>query len=168
MKKQVKEDKPRNKGGRPSVWKDEYLEQARKLCLLGATDKMIADFFNIDEATLNRWKKSKPGLCESLKSGKDTADMHVAQSLYERALGIKATVKKAIKLKTVEYSAGKRVLETEHVEVVDEEVYYPPDTTACIFWLKNRQPRNWRDKVEQEHSGNVGLSIAWAGDDDEA
>jgi hypothetical protein len=25
---------------------------------------------------------------------------------------------------------------------------YPPDTAAAIFWLKNRQPKHWRDKVE--------------------
>ena len=51
--------------GRPSKYKSEYAEQARKLCLLGATDTDMADFFDVDEATINRWKLDFPEFCES-------------------------------------------------------------------------------------------------------
>lgn len=134
--------------GRPSKYKPEYAEQAYKLCLLGAKDKEIADFFGVDEATINRWKDRYPEFCESLKAGKEDADAKVAQSLYHRAIGyehpeiITATFKGKI---------------TDTMEVVK---HYPPDPTAAIFWLKNRQSAKWRDRQEIEHSGETKHTIS--------
>ena len=56
--------------GRPTNYKKEYDEQAYKLCLLGATDKEMADFFNVKEQTINNWKKNHPSFFESIKRGK--------------------------------------------------------------------------------------------------
>lgn len=132
---------------RPSKYKSEYVEQAYKLCLLGATDKELADFFEVDEATINRWKIDHKEFCESLKRGKIEADSIVASKLFHRAIGYNH---KAVKFATHEGQI------TDQVEYVE---HYPPDTTAAIFWLKNRQRDKWRDKTETEHSGNVGVQI---------
>ena len=75
------------KSGRPSGYKPEYSEQAFKLCLLGATDKDLGDFFGVSETTINNWKLREPNFVESLKNGKMQADANVACSLYKRALG---------------------------------------------------------------------------------
>lgn len=85
---------------------------------------------------------------ESLKKEKDIVDREVENALLKKSLGFKEIVKKAIKVKNIDYKDGKRLKETEEVVLVDEETYYPPDTTAQIFWLKNRKPEQWRDKRE--------------------
>jgi len=133
--------KEKSKGGRPTRYKSEYAEQARKLGLLGATDEALADFFEIAVSTLNKWKKDHPEFMESIKSGKQIADANVASSLYHRALG---------------YSHQETKVFNNMGEIVTYECekHYPPDPTSAIFWLKNRQPQAWRDKpveeVEQE------------------
>lgn len=114
----------------------------------GLTDEQIAHNMGISVATLYNWKSKHLEILESLKKGKEVVDIQVENALLKKALGIKETVKKAIKVKEVKYDEGKRVSEKEHIEYVDEEVFVPPDTTAQIFWLKNRQPDKWRDKVE--------------------
>ena len=63
--------------GKPAKFKTEYCAQAEKLCRLGATDADLADFFGVDESTINRWKDGQPGFCESLKAGKPSADDNV-------------------------------------------------------------------------------------------
>ena len=66
-------------GGRPPKYQKEYAEQAYKLCLLGATDERIADFFGVNVLTVHRWKKDRKEFCNALKAGKDEADAVVAQ-----------------------------------------------------------------------------------------
>jgi hypothetical protein len=133
-------------GGRPSKYKEEFAEQAYKLCLLGAKDSEIASFFDVDEATVNRWKIDYPEFCESLKAGKDDADAVIAQSLFHRAKG---------------YSHPEdKIFNNDGVEMVVPTIkHYPPDTTACIFWLKNRQKDKWRDKTETELTGKDGGAL---------
>jgi len=105
-------------GGRPTKYKKEYAEQARKLCgNFGATDKKLAEFFGVSEQTVNAWKKAQPEFLESLKA-KDVADDAVENSLYNTALD--------------------------------------GNTTAQIFWLKNRRARQWRDKQEIDHRSGDG------------
>jgi hypothetical protein len=121
--------------GRPTAYREEYAAQAFKICLLGATDAELADFFEVSEATVNNWKNDHPEFLESIKQGKDEADSNVANSLYRRALGY-------------EHDAVKIVADAKtgaHVAVPYVE-HYPPDTAAAIFWLKNRQKAKWRDK----------------------
>lgn len=122
---------------RPTKYQPEYAEQALKLCRLGATDKELADFFQVNEDTVNEWKKVHPEFSESLKEGKLLADAEVADKLFRRATGYEH---KAVKITA---SPDGREHVTEYVE------RYPPDTTAAIFWLKNRRPDVWRDKTEQ-------------------
>lgn len=125
--------------------------QARKLCRLGATDKELAEFFGVDVATVNRWKLAHPEFCESLKDGKSAADAEVADRLYQRALG---------------YSHREdKILQHNGAPVIVPTVkHYPPDTVACIFWLKNRRPDLWREKVNLEHTGADGGPIQTEGE----
>lgn len=138
---------------RPSAYKPEFAEQARRLCLLGATDKELGDFFGVSETTVNNWKSQHPEFLESLKAGKLSADANVAKSLYRRALGYSHDA-----VKIIAVSDGGN--QGSHVEQVPYVERYPPDTTAGIFWLKNRQPDKWRDRQDVEHSGAVTTFVA--------
>lgn len=134
-------------GGRPPLYRQEYAEQALKLCMLGATDAEMAAFFKVEERTINRWKVDHAEFCQSLKDGKDGADANVASRLYSRAMGYSHQAVKIVA--DAKSGAEHSVPYTEH---------YPPDTTACIFWLKNRRSDRWRDKQDIEHSGEIGLA----------
>lgn len=129
--------------GRPSSFKPEYAKQAAKLCRLGAIDAEIADFFGVSEQTLNAWKKAHPEFLDALKEGKQLADAEIADKLFRRAQGY---THKAVKI----FNDGGKPMVVDYVE------HYPPDTTACIFWLKNRRPDLWRDKQHQEITGKDG------------
>jgi len=137
--------------GRPSRYREEFEGQARKLCRLGATDKEVADFFSVSPATLGTWKKRHAKFLAALKEGKSTADAEVADRLYQRALGFS--------------HPDAKILQHEGAPVIVPTVkHYPPDTVACIFWLKNRRPDLWRDRVGLEHSGPGGGPIQTEGD----
>lgn len=123
------------KTGRPSLYRAEYAEQARKLCLLGATDKELADFFGTSEQTINAWKTVHPIFLESIKSGKSQADANVADRLYQRALGYEHP------------EVDIRVVAGEIVKTPITKIY-APDPVSAIFWLKNRQKEKWRDKID--------------------
>lgn len=131
--------------GQPTKYRAAFAEQARKLCLLGATDAELGDFFGVTEQTINNWKKAHPKFFESIKGGKLQADSEVANKLFQRALGYEH--------------------KEDDIRVVDGKIaitptikHYAPDTAAAIFWLKNRQKDKWRDKQEIEHSGEVSLA----------
>jgi hypothetical protein len=129
------------KVGRPSKYDQSFNKKATKLCLLGATDKDLADFFEVNEDTIHEWKKVHPEFSESIKKGKMEADAQVANRLYKRALGYKHA--------DVHFSAYEGF-----VTATPTIKHYPPDPTAAIFWLKNRQPDKWRDKQEIDHNIN--------------
>ena len=109
----------------------------------GLTDEQIAANAGIATATLYDWKKRHPEVSEALKKGKEVVDVQVENALLKRALGYTYTETK--KERTAE---GVRTTTT-----IKEVV---PDTTAQIFWLKNRRPDRWRDKQDIEHSGQIG------------
>ena len=125
----------KNKGGRPSGFQEKHLRQAFKLALLGLTDRQIADVWEVSVATLNVWKIEHPELLDSLKKGKNEADSVIARSLYHRAKGYS-------------HPEDKIFLYEGQPVIVPTVKHYAPDTTACIFWLKNRQKENWRDRQE--------------------
>lgn len=133
--------------GRPPIYDASYVKQAVKLCALGATDVDLADFFGVDVRTIYRWKLDHDEFCQALKSGKEAADERVERSLYHKAVGY---THDAVKI-FMPAGAASPVYAPyrEHV---------PPDTTAGIFWLKNRRPDTWRDKSIQEHSGSIEIA----------
>lgn len=93
-------------------------------------------------ATLYEWKKKYPEISEALKRAKEVADRVVENALYKSACGYEydeITEERQFNRKTGKYEmvVTKRTRKT-----------VPPNTTAQIFWLKNRKPEVWRDKVE--------------------
>jgi transcriptional regulator with XRE-family HTH domain len=131
---------------RPTKYQEAYAEQARKLCLLGYTDKELADFFEVSESTLNNWKNEYPLFLESIKKGKQVADGEVAAKLFHRATGYEHP--------------------EDDIRSVDGQIvitptikHYPPDTTAAIFWLKNRQKAHWRDKIDHGIEGALDVRV---------
>lgn len=102
----------------------------------GLTDEQIAHNMGITAKTLYEWKNKYSEICESLKKGKEVVDILVENALLKRALGYKYTEKKVV-------DSEKDGIRTE--TTIKEVV---PDTTAQIFWLKNRKPQEWRDKRE--------------------
>ncbi len=108
----------------------------------GLTDEQIAENMRIHRDTLNEWKKKYSDISDSLKRGKDVVDIQVENALLKRALG-GFSCKETTSMLTDD---GMRV-----IKVVEKEV--APDTTAQIFWLKNRRPDKWRDKQDVQVSG---------------
>lgn len=116
----------------------------------GLTDEQIAHNMSINVSTLYDWKNKYSEIANVLKKTKEIVDKEVENALYKKAIGFVEVVRKPIKVKHIKYENGKRLSEEEKIEMVNEEVYIPPDTTAQIFWLKNRKPTEWRDKREVE------------------
>ena len=102
----------------------------------GLTDEQIAGNIGINTSTLYDWKNKFPKISEALKKGKEVVDIQVENALLKRALGYEfqeTRVEKSDK-------DGTKIIQTlKHI---------PADTTAQIFWLKNRRPDKWRDKPE--------------------
>lgn len=138
------------KMGAPSK-KDKINRDGLRLCYeRGFTDKEVALALQITERTLNNWKKKDPDFFQTLKNWKNTADQDVERSLYERACGYTCPETKP------QWVPGAKG-EPGHWEYAEIEKHYPPDATSMIFWLKNRQPGQWRDRVDHEHSGTLTI-----------
>lgn len=131
---------------RPTKYRAEFAEQARKLCLLGATNDELASFFEVGITTLERWIKAHKEFRGALKDGKRIADAEVASKLHQRATGYRWVEQQAFKVKKGQF--------IEEVEIVDVEREVPPDPTSMIFWLKNRDPERWRDKPSESGGGD--------------
>ena len=100
-------------------------------------------------STFRDWIGKFSAISASLKKGKAPVDYEVENALYKRATGYTVKLKKPIKVKTTKRVTGKGEVTEERIEYADEEQYIPPDTTAQIFWLKNRRPDKWRDKRDE-------------------
>lgn len=130
----------------------------------GLTDEQIWNKLGISKDTFYSYKNKYSDFSDSLKRGKEIVDTEVENALLQKALGSKETLKKPVKLKQIIYSdAGKKLKEFEEIVMVEEEVLIAPDTTAQIFWLKNRKPGVWRDKTAVEHSGEIRGNNPFAG-----
>lgn len=116
----------------------------------GLSDEQIANNMGIATSTFYDWKKKYLEFSNTLKKSKEVVDLEVENALLKKALGYNVEVKKAIKVKEVLYDNGKRLKEIERIEYANEQIHIPADTTAQIFWLKNRRKEQWRDKVEYE------------------
>lgn len=132
--------------GRPSAFKPAYIELAKVLASgEPLIDEQLAKVFGVSVKTLNTWKTAHPAFLQALKEGKEGPDREVEDSLFKRANGYEVTYEKPMVVGgSVQYHTI-----TEH---------YPPDPTSMIFWLKNRRPKEWRDKQEVE-LGALSLAV---------
>lgn len=150
----------------------------------GLTNEQIAQNIGITQSTLYDWQKKYSEISEALKRGKDIIDRQVENALLKRALGYEYTERTYIQvdMKGEEFHAFKTAYmnryKLEHPEATAEELRLVelqiprtksvldqektkeviPDTTAQIFWLKNRKPNEWRDKQQVEHSGEMNVN----------
>lgn len=136
---------------------EEGLLQLESWARDGLTDEQIAHNMGICVATLYNWKSKYLEILESLKRGKDVIDIQVENALLKRALGYsykEVTREKVFNPETGQYE----LMPTK--EVTKEVV---PDTTAQIFWLKNRRPEQWRDKRDVSVEGELNTNNPFAG-----
>lgn len=134
--------------GRPTEFREDYCVQVEKLCKLGATDEQIAEFFDVSVQTIYNWKSKHPEFVEAIKNGKVIADMQVSNSLFKKATGYVIETEKVV---------GKG----DNKQVLKVNVAIEPDTTAAIFWLKNRQPEYWRDRTETQVNHTLTIPQAF-------
>ena len=113
----------------------------------GLTDEMIAKNIGISVKTLYEWKNKFSDICEALKRGKEIIDIEVENALLKSALGYED-----IEIEITTDLSGNEIKKEKRKQV-------PPNTTALIFWLKNRQPKKWRDKQDIEVSKSMDDSI---------
>lgn len=118
--------------GRPTRFEPEMCEQAHNYSLLGATNDELADFFHVSPSTIDRWIAGHAEFGDAVRRGRVFADSRVARSLYDRAVGYDRTFERSV------------VIGSE-VKPVTTAVHYPPNVQACVFWLRNRHRRTWRD-----------------------
>ncbi len=116
--------------GRPTLYKPDYDEQAHNQCLLGATNAQLAELLDVGHRTIDRWIAEIPSFAKAVHDGRAVADGRVARSLYERAVGYRQSVERIVVLRG-------------EAKKIDVTVQHPPDTQACIFWLRNRCRSGW-------------------------
>ena len=117
------------------------------------TDAEMAKKMGISPSTYYDWLKKHSEMSEAVTRARTGADARannesVERSLLETALGGVRTLKKPMKLKSMSYDSRGRRVEKEKIVYADEEVYVQPNVKAQIFWLTNREPERWRNKVE--------------------
>jgi len=140
--------------GRKGIY-EEWLEEEKLLLLEtwardGLTDEQIAKNVGIAPKTLYRWKNKYSQISQSLKKGKEIIDYEAENALLKRAIGYEV---EEVKTYIEDTSSGKK----KKVEKTTKHI--PADVTACIFWLKNRKPKEWRDKQDIEQKGEMGVNI---------
>lgn len=121
--------------GQPTKYRKHFKAQAAKLCELGATNPQLAEFFDVSISTITQWLQTHKEFSTAVKKGRSHVDAQVEKSLYQRALG---------------YSHPDVHISTHEGRVIVTDItkHYPPSEVACIFWLKNRKPAEWREKQE--------------------
>jgi hypothetical protein len=129
--------------GRPTKFHKGLMPILKTLYRKGCTDAEVAESLEINAGTLYNWKKQHPEFFKTISDWKDSADSEIERSLFERAHGYSHPES------TPKWIDG-------HWEYSSMVKHYPPDATSMIFWLKNRQPTKWRDKLD------VGFDLAGA------
>ena len=110
----------------------------------GLTEEQIANNMGISRTTLYEWKKKEPNIMNTLKKGKEVIDFEVENALLKRALGYTITINE------------QKIDKDGCVHDTKRDVHIPGDTTAQIFWLKNRKKEQWREK--QEYTNEEGFA----------
>ncbi|OFI46743.1 hypothetical protein BG262_02795 [Floricoccus penangensis] len=152
----------------------------------GLTDEQIAHNMGISRATLNNWKVKHVDILDTLKRGKEVIDRQVENALLKRAFGYDYTERQVkivnrdkdvvdverrkfqnkFKLDNPEATQQEiidasieAIPTTERIVLFENDKHMPPDTTATIFWLKNRMPKEWRDKRDVSLEGKDGEDL---------
>lgn len=125
----------KSKGGRPTDYRKTFPDKAAKLWARGATDEEVAGKLGVSRETLYQWLRRYPEFADAQKTAKAVADQLVERALFQRATGFSHP--------DTHFSAYEG-----HVTATPFIKHYPPDPVSCIFWLKNRRPDLWRDRID--------------------
>jgi hypothetical protein len=131
--------------GRPTLYRPEYADLARRFCLLGGTNEDLAAFFEVARSTIEEWLRVHPEFAEAVRKGRDMIDMVVADKLLSRVMGYT-------------HEGKKYVLHRGEEKEVRHVVHYPPDVQACIFWLRNRRRKHWLERAQPAAESALTLS----------
>lgn len=131
--------------GRPTLYRPEHPDLARRLCQLGGTNDELATFFEVSRSTIDEWLRVHPEFAEAVRKGRDIIDMAVADKLLSRALGYT-------------HEGRKYVLHRGEEKELRHVVHYPPDVQACVFWLRNRRRRHWQERAQPAPASGLTLS----------
>lgn len=141
------EKNKRGRKGKYHEWlTDDSLTKIEAWARDGLTEEQIANNMGIAYSTLKEWKNKFSAIMSALKRGKEVVDIEVENSLLKRALGTEITEEKT-------YIQEVDGVQTKRKEIIKKQI--SPDTTAIIFWLKNRKPIEWRDRRHQILEGQV-------------
>ena len=136
-------------GGRPTLYKPEYVKQAYRLALLGCSQAEMGRIFGVDDETVAEWKRVHPEFSDACARGGDDADAVIAKSLFHRAKGYKHP---AVKIFMPQGAPAPVIVPfTQH---------YPPDTPAALAWLERRQSEKWA-KPEPKGDDSAGPIIIY-------
>ena len=142
----------KNKGGRKGKYQthvEPKLFEVQCWARDGLIDEQIAKNLGVAYSTFREYVKKFPALSAALKKGKEVVDFEVENALLKRALGYK--YEEVTRERVLDEQLGIREMAT--TKIVTKEIQ--PDVTAQIFWLKNRKTKDWRDKQDIEHSGEI-------------
>jgi len=131
--------------GRPTKYRTEFARIAGVMTELGAIRDDLARAFDVDVSTIEEWLRVLPVFARAIKDARVLADTAVERSLYKRAIGSSVKTQRGFQHR------GAPV-------VVDVVEHHPPEVAAAIFWLKNRKPAEWRDKINLEHTGSIDFA----------
>jgi len=120
------------------IYKPEFVDQARTMCRLGATDEELAEHFEVCVRTIYRWRNTHEEFAEAVVVGKEHADARVERALYSRAVGCSVERTKVFK----HAGDAKPVYATYRHHL-------PPDPNAALHWLRVRQPKKWQVREEE-------------------
>lgn len=138
----------KNKGGRPSKW--DSLDMPSKLDSVtgwakqGATDEEMCLMLGVSTTVFYEWKNDKPEFAESIKKGKEVSNGEILNSAFKQCVGYEYEEEVPVKLRQADGS--------DRLEMARVKKFAPPNPTMTIFMLKNRLPKDYRDKQEIEHS----------------
>lgn len=127
--------------GPKGKFNEKVREAFLRLIKEGKTEDEIGNILGVTRRTLNNWKGKHSDLLYAVREARQVADQLVEASLYSRALG---------------YSHPETKTFMHEGCIITEDItkHYPPDTTAAMFWLRNRQPKRWREKTEGDVNVN--------------
>lgn len=135
----------KSKRGRKSPYSPQLLEKICEYARIGVTEAEICKKIGISSATFYEWKNVHPEMPEALSKAKENVDDLVVSALWKRAQGYSHPSEKVF------LSKNGKVVRVKTIE------HYPPDATSCIFWLKNRRPKEWRDTSKLEFQGDLNM-----------
>jgi len=141
-------------------WRTERgLGEIQEICEGGLTDRELAAAMKISYSTLQEWLKKFPEIRDAAERGRGGARVQIENALFQRAMGGYRTVKKPVKRRVREYDPETRrcIREEEIYDTVDEEIYIPPDTAAIKFFLTNRGPKRWSNRVELQGDARITM-----------